>query len=91
MQFDLIWTNWYGRKQVRTLEIAKNTFRRLDAGELREERPYTDIATLEHNADEGLLNIHLVDGTTHFYSSSLPNVTERVTELLEQKLSLPNK
>lgn len=91
MQFDLIWTNWYGRKQVRTLEIAKNTFRRLDDGEIREERPYTDIATLEHKPDEGILLIHLIDGATHFYSSSLPHVTERVAELLQQKLSASNK
>jgi len=70
MSFNVIWNNWYGRKQERTLQLLLNCYQRLaPTGDVRATHAYTDVDHVEWSKD-GSLVVHLVDGSTEHYISA---------------------
>lgn len=87
--FQVIWTNWYGRKQVRLFEIDAHCYRRKDeSNEVRAEHPYVAIEKIDVSKEESgtQLKITLKDGAIEYYSSGIPGVIETISKLLEEKL-----
>ena len=67
--FRVIWNNWYGRKQERTLCFLLNCYQRKLEAEVRATHAYGEVDRVEWSAD-GSFCIHLNDGTAEHYIST---------------------
>lgn len=83
--FEVIWTNWYGAKQVRLLEFGTHGYaRKRTDGSVRSERGYADIKEWQREESTCTLLLTLCDGTVETYSSSIDGVLDAIVRILEQ-------
>lgn len=83
--FEVIWTNWYGAKQVRLLEFGTHGYaRKRTDGSVRSEHGYADIEEWVREESTGTLLLTLRDGTVETYSSSIDGVLDAIVRILKQ-------
>jgi len=67
--FPVIWNNWYGRKQERSLCFNLNNYQRKLDGDVRATHNYADVERVEWS-EAGQLVVHLKSGVQEHYHST---------------------
>ena len=69
MSYPVIWNNWYGRKQERTLQLLSNAYQRKLGNDVRASHPYAEVTRVEWDK-AGAFTLHLTNGTAEHYHST---------------------
>lgn len=68
--YDVIWVNWYGRKQERQLLFGTANYERKFGDEVRASHAYTAIEKVEYDQG-GKVVVNFLDKTREHYFSSV--------------------